>query len=380
MSDVPREYWMPCTLGLEAVLADELSALGGRDVVVGRGGVRCVGDPTFGPTACLWLRSAIRVQELLAEFDVAAEDDLYRGAHEVPWERLLTPDHTLAVAASVRDSVITHSGFAALRIKDAVVDRMRERGERRPSVDRKRPDVPLKLVLKRGTAQLYRDLAGASLHKRGYRPVQVKSPLNEATAAGLLLLAGWDGRGDLVDPMCGSGTLLVEAAWIAADRAPGLKRRFAFERWPDHDRAAWKRMQDDARRRVRRSIGARLLGADRHAGALALARKSVAAAGVDRWVTLRRCGADELRPERPPRWVFTNPPYGERIGEGDDLAQSWDALSVFLKQRCPGAVAHVLSGSPELTRRLRLKADRRWPVRNGPIDCRLLRYRLHPAR
>jgi len=371
---------VPCTLGVEQALADELVALGAADVTTGRGGVTCSGSAELGPTACLWVRSGIRVQELLAEFKVAIQDDLYDGARAVPWERYLSPDHTLAVDASVRDAVIKHSGFAALRIKDAVVDRLREHTGRRPNVDKKRPDVPLKLSLKKGTARLYRDLAGASLHKRGYRPVQVKSPLNEATAAGLLLLAGWHGQGDLVDPLCGSGTFLIEAAWIAADRAPGLRRRFAAERWPDADKALWKRLREEASARVARSLPIKIAGIDRHPGAVSLAHKALSAAGVVGGVTVEHCSAADWSLETPPAWVVTNPPYGERLGEGEDLINSWTELAGFLKQQCHGATAHVLSGDPELTGKLRLKADRRWAVHNGPIDCRWLRYSLHDRR
>jgi putative N6-adenine-specific DNA methylase len=380
VNEPPREYYVPCTLGVEQALADELVALGATDVTTGRGGVTCSGSAELGPRACLWVRSGIRVQELLAEFKVPNQDALYEGARAVPWERYLSPDNTLAVDASVRDAVIKHSGFAALRIKDAVVDCLRDQFGRRPSVDKKRPDLPIKLSLKKGTARLYRDLAGASLHKRGYRPVQVKSPLNEATAAGLLLLAGWRGQGDLVDPLCGSGTFLIEAAWIAADRAPGLSRRFAAERWPDADAELWKRLREEAAARVARSLPIKISGIDRHPGAVALAQKALAAAGVVGGVTVEQCDAADWKLDSPPAWVVTNPPYGERLGEGDDLSASWTDLASFLKQQCHGATAHVLSGDPQLTGQLRLKADRRWAVNNGPISCRWLRYMLHDRR
>jgi len=376
----PREYYVPCTLGLEEALAAELTALGAADLHVGRGGVTCSGGSELGPTACLWLRSGIRVQELLAEFKVRTQDDLYDGARAVPWERYLGAEHTLAVDASVRDAVIKHSGYAALRIKDAVVDRLRDQLGSRPSVDRKRPDLPLKLALKKGTARLYRDLAGASLHKRGYRPIQVKSPLNEATAAGLLLLAGWEGQGDLVDPLCGSATLLIEAAWIAADRAPGLRRHFAAEFWPDADPQLWKRLRVDAEARRATSLPIHIAGVDRHPGAVSLARQALIDAEVSEMVTVQHAEAADWTLPTPPAWVVTNPPYGERLGEGDDLDNSWDQLSAFLKQQCHGSTAHVLSGDSSLTGRLRLKADRRWAVRNGPIDCRWLRYTLHDRR
>jgi len=366
-----RRYDIPCTLGLESVLVDELAALGARDVDVRRGGVTCRGDRGLGYRACLWLRSAIRVQELLGEFPVFAEQELYDAVAAMPWEQWLSPDDTLAVDATVRDSVITHSGYAAVRVKDAICDRFRDIEGRRPSVDREQPNLPLRLRLHKGRASLARDLAGDSLHKRGYRPIQVKSPLNEATAAGLLLLAGYDGTGTFVDPMCGSGTLLVEAAWIAMDRAPGLDRRFAFTAWPDMDHRLWQQIVSEALERVRHDPPARFIGLDRHEGSLALARRALEAAEVGHLVTLERGDAARWTPPRPPDWVAVNPPWGERLDEG--VEESWDALAAFLR-RCPGTRAHVLCGTPELSARLKLKADRRWSVQNGPIDCRWLRY------
>ncbi|MFT7462121.1 MAG: putative N6-adenine-specific DNA methylase [Pseudohongiellaceae bacterium] len=375
-----REYYMPCTLGLEEALAAELTALGAANLIVGRGGVSCSGTAELGASACLWLRSGIRVQELLTEFKVREQDDLYDGALAVPWERYVGRNDTVAVDASVRDAVIKHSGYAALRVKDAVVDRLRDQTGQRPDVDRKRPDVPLKLALKKGTARLYRDWAGASLHKRGYRPIQVKSPLNEATAAGLLLLAGWTGQGDIVDPLCGSATLLIEAAWIAADRAPGLRRHFAGESWPDSDAELWKRLRADAEARRAVSLPIQIAGVDRHSGAVALARQALIDAEVSEMVSVQHAEAGDWTLPTPPAWVVTNPPYGERLGEGDDLLDSWDQLSRFLKNQCHGSTAHVLSGDSALTGKLRLKADRRWAVHNGPIDCRWLRYSLHDRR
>ena len=374
-----RPYDVACTLGLEEVLKAELIALGARQVDTRRGGATCKGDLGFGYRACLWLRSAVRVVEQLGSFHAASAQDLYDGIAALPWERWLSPDDTLAVDATVRDSAVTHSNFAAVRVKDAVCDRFVERTGRRPSVDRESPTVWLRLRWVKGRAQIARDLSGASLHKRGYRPIQVKSPLNEATAAGLLLAAGYDGTGTLLDPMCGSATFLVEAAWIALDRAPGLDRRFAFTAWPDFDRELWRRIVDEAFGRVREDTDARFVGIDRHAGALSLARLSVDAAGVGAWVHLERGDIATWRPARAPEWVFTNPPWGERLGQdqGEDTAEaSWDALAELLRA-CPGAQAHVLSGSPELSKRLRMKADRKWPVKTGPIDCRLLRYEVH---
>jgi len=230
-----REYFAPCTLGLEEVLAAEVRTLGGGDVTIRRGAVSFTGERRLGYAANLWLRSAVRVQERVAEFPAKGRTELEAAVGAIEWERWLDTHGTLAVDASVRDSEITHSGFAALVVKDAIVDRFRRLTGERPSVDADAPDLPVKLVLHRDRASLDLNLSGESLHKRGWRPIQVKSPVNEAIAAGLLMLSGWDRKSPLVDPMCGLGTFVVEAACLAADRAPGMLRRFAFEKWLDFD-------------------------------------------------------------------------------------------------------------------------------------------------
>ena len=379
-----RDYFAPCTLGLEEVVAQEARGLGASDVEARRGGVAFRGERALGYAANLWLRSAVRVQEQVAHFAASGKDELYAACREVEWEKWLDVDGTLAVDASVRDSAMTHSGFAALTVKDAVCDRFRAKTGRRPSVDVENPTLPIKLVLQRDRATLYLNLSGESLHKRGWRPIQVKSPLNEAIAAGLLLLSGWDHASPLVDPMCGSGTIAIEAACLAADRAPGLLRRFAFERFPDFDSKTWSDLKHDAAKRAKLSLPFVIEGADRHEGALSLAHRSVRAAQVEGLVKLTRAEAKEFVPSftSPPSpnsqsfTVVVNPPWGERVGEGEELVQSWSDLGRFLHERCRGATAFVFCGDAGLPRLLGLKASRKWPVMAGPIECRLLRYEV----
>lgn len=384
-----RTWFAACALGVEQALVDELVALGAEDVVSQPGGARFAGPLEVGYRACLWLRCAVRVQEILVRDRAPDQDAVYDLIHDLPWEDLIGNAQTLAVDASVRDAALTHSGFAAQLVKDAVVDRCRVRTGARPSVDRKRPDLPLKLRLHGDDLVLSRDLTGASLHKRGYRPIQVKSPLNEALAAGLLALTEWRGEGVLADPMCGSGTLLIEAAHRLGDVAPGWRRRFACERWRDADGQLLARLREEATRRAAEgALGLvdnhahptdavpLLLGADRHPGALALARRAVTAAGLDGVVRLGESDVAQWTPRARPHTVVCNPPYGERLGEGDDLTASWRALGDFLRTRCAGGTAWLLSGAPELTRALGLRASRKLPVRNGPIACRWLRYAL----
>jgi 23S rRNA G2445 N2-methylase RlmL len=370
-----RQYFAACTLGLEDVLASELRELGARDVRSMRGGAHFTGDLALGYSANLWLRTAIRIQETLTRGDARNRDELYRLVGSLDWSRHMTVDQTLAVDASIRDTFLTDSRFAGQIVKDAVVDQFRKRLDKRPSVDRKTPDLPLKLHLRKREATLYRDLTGASLHKRGYRPIQVKSPLNEALAAGMLLISEWDRQSPLLDPMCGSGTIAIEAALLSGDRAPGIGRLFAFELWPDHDEKLWNDLRNKAEERAKAGAAniPPIEAADRHGGALSLARQAARSAGVSSHIHLTQSAIKHLEPSTPPKSVYVNPPYGERIG-AEDLVESWHDLGAFLRERCKGAAAFVLSGNPELTRHLGLRAERKWPLHNGPIDCRLLRY------
>ncbi|MBX3464379.1 MAG: RNA methyltransferase [Planctomycetes bacterium] len=375
---MPR-YYVACTLGLEAVLATELRALGAAEVELRRGACTFAGEPAVAYRACLWLRSAIRVQEELARGRVADRDDLYALAGTVDWSRSITHLQTLAIDGSVRDSFANDTRYPVLVVKDAICDQFRAATGKRPDVARERPDLPLKLVLQGQEAILYRELGGEPLHKRGYRELQHKSPLNEATAAGLLLLTDWDRRSPVCDPMCGSATFLVEAAWLATDRAPGLGRSFAFERWRDADLDAWRAIYDEAEARAAAAADRlpRLCGNDRHPGAIAIAQQAIAAAGLGGKVQLTQGCARDYAPPFPPALVVCNPPYGERLqAEPQALADSWRALGHFLHERCAGASAYVLCGNPELTRHLGLRASQKFPVRNGPIECRWLRYEI----
>lgn len=368
-----------CTRGLEQVLADELTALGAKGVTIVPGGALFAADHALACRATFWLRSAVRVLAPVASGRVSDFDQLYELASKQSWETLVGPDHTFAVQATLTNAPVTDRHFAALRLKDAVVDRIRARRGRRPDVERHDPDVPLRLVIRGEEAHIFRDLAGVSLHRRGYRPVQVKSPLSEAVAAGLLLLTDWDRQSPLLDPFCGSGTFIIEAAALAADRAPGFDRSFAAERFPDAEPEIWRRLREEARDRLAPKLGFAILGTDHHPGAVGIAKASAKAAGMAELVEFGVADATDFVPPFEPALVVTNPPWGERMGEGEALVASWRALGTFLR-RCPGAVAYVLSGAPELTRHIGLRSSRRWPLKIGQLDARWLRYEIHRRR
>src|SRR5215813_4405826 len=274
-------YFATCARGLEPVLARELAALGAASIEPGRGGVRFRGDTALLYRANLWLRTAVRVLRPVLEVDVRSPDELYDAVRTVQWHEWMTPDHTLAVDCNVRDSAITHSQYAARRVKDAICDQFRDRTGRRPSVDTEQPMIGLNLHIAKNHAILSLDSSWDSLHKRGYRPVQTRAPLNEALAAGLLLRTGWNGETPLVDPLCGSGTFCIEGAWIALNRPPGLTRKwFAFQGWPDFDRPLWNAIRDDARRGARKGLPALIAGSDVRQDAIDFARTNARAAGV----------------------------------------------------------------------------------------------------
>src|SRR5205823_11747226 len=252
-----------CARGLEDVLVEELRALGAAEVAPGRGGVQFAGDLALLYQANLWLRTAIRVLWPVLEAPVHSPEELYEAVQTVDWSRYLTPEHTLAVDSNVRDSQITHSKYAALKTKDAICDQFVERCGRRPSVDVDQPMVGLNLHIYRDRAVLSLDSSGESLHKRGYRPILTKAPLNEALAAALVLMTGWKGDRPFADPMCGSGVLPIEAAWLALNRPPGLtRRRFGFQGWKDYDVRLWTALRDEARRSVLKQLPAPVVGSD----------------------------------------------------------------------------------------------------------------------
>ncbi|HJT77990.1 MAG TPA: THUMP domain-containing protein, partial [Gemmataceae bacterium] len=371
-------YFATCGRGIEPVLADELRALGAADVAAGRGGVAFAGDRVLLYRANLWLRTAVRVLRPLLEAPVTSPDELYDAVRGLDWSRYLTPEHTLAVDCNVRDSHITHSKYAALRVKDAICDQFLERTGRRPSVDVEEPMVKLNLHVYRDEAVLSLDSSGDSLHKRGYRPIQTRAPLNEALAAALVLLTGWIGAVPFADPLCGSGTLPIEACWIALRRPPGLtRRRFGFMGWMDFDIALWAELRDEARRGVLKRLPAPVLGSDVRRDAIAFAQANARAAGIGHLPRFEVRDVRDFRPpEGPPGVIVCNPPYGERIGEEKELRGLYRTLGEVFRERCAGWTAYVFTGNARLARQIGLEPTRQVPLFNGKIPCRLLQFDL----
>jgi putative N6-adenine-specific DNA methylase len=368
-----------CGRGIETLLANELRDLGARDVEPGRGGVHFAGDLALLYKANLLLRTAIRVLRPILTCPVTSADELYDAVQGVDWSEYMTPEHTLAVDCNVRDSQITHSKYAALRTKDAICDQFVARSGRRPSVDVEEPMVGLNLHIYRDEAVLSLESSGESLHKRGYRPILTKAPLNESLAAALVLLSGWKGETPFIDPLCGSGTLPIEATWLAIRRPPGLTRkRFGFQGWMDFDIQLWTELRDEARRGVLKETRATIAGRDIRRDAIRFAIDNARAAGVGHLIDFEVGDIRDFRPPvGPPGTLLCNPPYGERIGEEKDLQRLYKTLGRVLREHCSGWTAFVFTGNARLSRHVDLEPVEQVPLFNGKILCRLLKYQLN---
>ena len=379
-------YFATCARGIEPLLAEELRALGASDVREARAGIAFTGALEAGYRACLWSRLASRVLLQLASFPAATAEDLYAGAGAIPWEEHLSATDTIAVDATSTSSALTHTHFTALKVKDAVADRLREQTGARPSVRLERPDVRVNVSVRRDVASIALDLAGESLHRRGYREpgLQAAAPLKESLAAAVLLHGGWpavaEAGGALVDPLCGSGTLPIEAALIAADIAPGLLREhFGFLGWRGHDAATWARLVADAQ--ARRAAGLThlpvIVGSDADPRAVSLARANAARAGLGDRVRFERLDLAEVRPptDAVAGLVVTNPPYGLRLGDVAALGGLYELLGRILRERFDGWHAAVLTSEPELSKALGLRSKRWYDAvqrhdRDAPVHVR----------
>lgn len=364
--------------GMERLLARELTHLGAASVRPGRAGVYFEGDLATAYRACLWSRLASRVLWPLTRFPAPTPEALYEGVRAIHWDEHLAPAGTLAVRFEAVDSAITHSQFGALKVKDAIVDQLRERHGERPSIDRERPDVRVHVYLHRDQASLGIDLSGEALHRRGYREEGGPAPLKENLAAALLLSAGWPALAEsgapFADPLCGSGTLPIEAALMAFDIAPGLLRPyFGFLGWRGHDPIVWAELLEEAcARRAKRPRDNAILGSDSDPMAVQMARSHVVRARLAEKVRIERCALADLQPQaRRPGLVVANPPYGERLGRDPDLPRLYAALGDALKRGFPGWQAAVFTANAGLAHRLRAVPERTQALYNGTLRCRL---------
>ena len=331
--------------------------------------------------AHLWSRVATRILLPLKQFTAESQDELYEGVKAIDFSEWVTAERTILVDGSVNQSRFKDQRFVALKAKDAIVDQFREKFDKRPNVERNNPDFRVSVRIVKQTASVAIDLSGETLSKRGYRKEMGIAPVREHLAAGLLRATGWKGETPIVDPMCGSGTFLIEAAMMALDMAPGLFHKgFGFQKLNNFDEALWGRLVDEATEREKESLDFKLFGSDRNGRAIEAAIANANSAGVSDFIEFKKLSVDEVDPQfdasAPEGIVITNPPYGERLGDAENLRHEYKDLSYALKQHFQGWDAYVLSGNPELTKHLGLKADQRWTVLNGQIKCRFLKYSI----
>ena len=372
-------FHVSCPPGIARLLKIELDSLGLESVESPSAGVEVKGSLEDAYRACLWSRVATRVLWPIARFPAANEEALYEAVREIPWEDHLAIDSTLVVDGRTVRSAITHSHFASLKVKDGVVDRLRDRFGQRPSVDLQNPDLRINLYLFQDEATISVDLSGHGLHRRGYRQSGHQAPIRENLAAAILMQAGWQKiEGPLLDPMCGSGTFLVEGALMAAGIAPGIfRRQFGFQGWLKHEEDVWMRVRSEAER-IRNPIGRPIIGYDQDPEAVALAKRHASRAGVGEFVLVEQRGLSSLAGMQVPApgLLVTNPPYGKRMGEINQVRGLYGTLGERLKGRFPGWMVALFTGNPELCSAVRLRPRRSYVLDNGGIESKLVLYKM----
>lgn len=371
-----EHFFSPCPRGLEAVLAEELRGLDAANVEAGAGGASFRGPFEMSYQINLQSRIASRVLWRLCEGGYRTEDDIYRAARALPWTEWFKVTHRIMVDMNARNCPLKSLDFVTLRIKDAICDCFRDALGARPDVDRRSPDVRVYVYLTADRFTIYLDTSGEPLFKRGYRDARIDAPLKENLAAGILRLTGWDIKEPLFDPMCGSGTFLAEAAMMALNIAPGLARKFAFQKLLNFSERQWREQLERAAAAQISASNARIFGADKYGDVLKVARTNLLKAGVLGAVQLKQMDLLEGPAPAPGGVAVMNPPYGVRLGEQEDLAAFYPKLGDVLKRQFAGWRIYIFSADPQLPKSIRLSASKRTPLFNGPLECRLFEYKI----
>jgi putative N6-adenine-specific DNA methylase len=371
-----EKFFATCPRGLERVQADELAALGARDVVPVDGGVAFAGDMALCYAVNLESRVASRVLWQVGQAPYRTEHEVFDAARALEWPRWFGVQRTIRVNVSAIRSPLKSLDFVTLRVKDAVCDAFREACGKRPDVDTTAPDVRVHVFLTQDQATFYLDTSGEALFKRGWRTAAGDAPLRENLAAGILKLSGWAAPATLYDPMCGSGTFLVEAAMMALDAAPGAGRSFGFEKLENFEEKRWRTLRERAGARRKAAGALPIHGSDKSGTALGLARANLAAAGIESAVRLKQMDMLDGSPPEAPGIVVMNPPYGERQADKGELAALYPRLGDILKQRYAGWTVYIFTADMQLAKLIGLKASRRTPLYNGALECRLFEYRM----
>lgn len=369
-------FFAPCPRGLESVLVKELEQIGASSIQLADGGVKFQGDWMTCYRTNLQSRIASRVLWQIASQPYRGEEDIYKTTHGLPWTDWFKPSLTIRVNVSAIKCPLRSLDFVTLKIKDALCDKFREATGKRPSVDTAEPDIRIHAFLDAHRFTLYLDTSGEALFKRGLRKASGDAPLRENLAAGILHLSGWKPSIPLIDPMCGSGTFLLEAAQMALNIAPGSQRSFAFEKFNHFDREGWTRLKRDATDQERPHTPQPIFGSDLYGDALSDARTNLVAAGLSDLVSLKQANFAEVSSPAPSGVLVTNPPYGVRIGDQQQLEDLYPLLGDTLKKRFTGWNAYILTADPMLPKLIRLTASKRTPLFNGALECRLLEYKM----
>lgn len=385
MNEMKYALYVTAPQGLELLLAEELTGLGVEEARSGRTGVACMASFKTAMAVCLWSRLANRVLLIIGHHPAESPEALYDAVQQVDWSHYFSAEHTFAVDFTSRRSQVHHTLFGAQKSKDAIVDQFMAHGGKRPSVDLDKPDIRINVHIERDVAQISVDLSGESLHRRGYRQASGPAPLKENLAAAILLRAGWREMyargGTLIDPMCGSGTLVIEAAMMAADIAPGLERdHFGFFTLHAFDQEVWQSLLEDARKRREAGLKSapRLRGFDQDRRVVGLALANAERAGVQNIVSFETADITVLENSLPHGLVVVNPPYGERMGEVNELRDVYKALGGQLKAYFSGWKVGVFTGNPELAFQLGVRAVKQYPLFNGALPCKLFNFLIEP--
>lgn len=362
--------------GFEPILAKELRNLGAMDIKEGVRNVRFSGDKGFMYKANLCLRTAIKILKPFKSFRINSEEDLYNEVNNIAWEEFMEVNDTLAIDATVHSEQFTHSKYIAQKTKDAVVDRFREKFGERPNVDLDFPTLRINVHIEKNTCNISLDSSGQSLHKRGYKTATNIAPINEVLAAGMLLFSGWDGQSDFMDPMCGSGTILIEAAMIACNIPPNLNRKeFAFEKWKDWDVDLFEKIEESVLKKVR-EYHFNIIGYDKAPSAVTKAIDNVENANLSEFIQVKQQNFFEsTKPgERHLHMVF-NPPYGERLDI--DMPAFYKEIGDTLKQSYPGTEAWFITSNLEAIKHVGLRPSRKIKMFNGALESKLLKYDIY---
>ena len=365
--------------GLEEVLAKELQNLGAEKIAILKRAVSFTGDKKLLYQANLHLRTALKILMPIHSFKINATPDLYKGVQKINWSKYMNVDDTLTVDPVVNSQIFNHSGFVALKTKDAIVDQFRQKFNQRPSVDTQHPKLRINVHISNNKCTISIDSSGESLNKRGYRSRGSIAPMNEVLAAGMILLTEWNRTGLFIDPMCGSGTILIEAAMLAYNIAPGIIRKeFAFEHWQDFDSSLWQKVLEEAKQQQisPHKSNCKIIGGDSSRRAIDIAKENILNSTLNKVISIKSIAFEKHLPDASKGIIVTNPPYGERL-KTDNINAFYKTIGDNLKQNFKGFEAWILSSNKEAIKKIGLRPSKKTILFNGALECKLLKYDLY---